>query len=266
MGKAGRGGLGLRDRLVLLVAWVVTCGLVYLLGVYLGKGVQERRLGIEERVVRLPVTSRPPPEGQRPKAESELTFYDTLVPGERREPPAQHDTPPGAGASVAATPAPRPAPAAAASAGRPGAPASIAPSAASPDRPAAHAAVPGTQHAAPPARAATRPAQVPALPAAAPGTPRPAVAGGPALPAAARPSGGGWTVQANPTRSREEAESLLRQLRGRGYDAAVVQVQRDGDTWYRVRVGRFASAEQATEVMQRLREREGVLHVFVASE
>jgi cell division protein FtsN len=77
---------------------------------------------------------------------------------------------------------------------------------------------------------------------------------------------GGWTVQANPTRSREDAEGLQRQLHGRGYDASIVRVLRDGDTWYRVQVGHFATSEQATEVMQKLREREGVSHAFVASE
>jgi len=45
-----------------------------------------------------------------------------------------------------------------------------------------------------------------------------------------------------------------------------VRVLRDGDTWYRVLVGHFASAQQATETMQRLRDREGVAHAFVASE
>ena len=71
---------------------------------------------------------------------------------------------------------------------------------------------------------------------------------------------------ANPTRNRGEAEALETQLRGRGYDATVVQVLRDGDTWYRLRVGRYATAEQATETMRRLRDVEGVTHVFVASE
>src|SRR5581483_11653507 len=81
----GRVGLRLWDRLVLLVAWLVTCGLVYLLGFYVGKGTQERRPVIDSRLVRLPVTSTPPPEGQRPKSENELTFYDTLVAPERGE-------------------------------------------------------------------------------------------------------------------------------------------------------------------------------------
>jgi cell division protein FtsN len=73
-------------------------------------------------------------------------------------------------------------------------------------------------------------------------------------------------VLPNPTRDREEADGLLRQLRGRGYDATLVRVVRDGDTWYRVQVGRFTSAEQAGEMMRRLREHEGVAHAFVASE
>jgi cell division protein FtsN len=73
-------------------------------------------------------------------------------------------------------------------------------------------------------------------------------------------------VQANPTRDRAEADALVQRLKSRGYDVTVVRVLRDRDTWYRVQVGRFASAEQATEMMQRLREHEGVSHVFVASE
>ena len=110
MAKQGRVGLGLWDRLVLLVAWAVTCGLVYLLGFYVGKGTQERRLGVEERVVRLPVTAPPPAAGQRPAARSDLTFYDTLVSGQR---PEKHDEP--APAHPPTPPAPAPSGAAAAS-------------------------------------------------------------------------------------------------------------------------------------------------------
>src|SRR5213082_3495988 len=79
MARDGRGGLGLGDRLILLMAWIATCGLVYLLGFYVGKGTQEHRLGVEEQVVRLPVTSRPPPEGQRARTENEFGFYEKLM-------------------------------------------------------------------------------------------------------------------------------------------------------------------------------------------
>jgi len=77
---------------------------------------------------------------------------------------------------------------------------------------------------------------------------------------------GGFTVRTNPTRDREEADGLMKQLRGRGYDATLVRVVRDGDAMYRVQVGRFNTAEQASEMMHRLREHEGVEHAFVASE
>src|SRR5438128_11157853 len=80
MANERRSGFGFWDRLILFTAWVVTCGLVYLLGFYVGKGTQERRLGLEERIVRLPVTSPPPPEGQRPKNEDHFNFYEQLMP------------------------------------------------------------------------------------------------------------------------------------------------------------------------------------------
>ena len=79
MAREARTGLGFADRLVLLMAWIATCGLVYLLGFYVGKGTQEHRLGVEEQIVRLPVTSRPPPEGQRAKTENEFGFYEKLM-------------------------------------------------------------------------------------------------------------------------------------------------------------------------------------------
>jgi cell division septation protein DedD len=274
MAKPGRAGMGLWDRLVLLLAWLGTCGLVYLLGFYVGRGTQVRRLGLEERVVRLPVTSKPPPEGQRPRSESDLTFYDTLASAEpaRRERPAPVRLP--------ERPAERVAPAAA----RPPAPPAEASGTAVPVAPSPPAAAPSAEARAKPAAPPTvppAPAPVPARPsppptAAAAAPPPPAAAPdtaaaknpapAPAGPPATRPAVGGWTVQASPTRSRDEADDLLYRLRARGYDASVVRVPRDGDTWYRIQVGRFATSQQATEVMQRLREHEGVTHVFVASE
>jgi cell division protein FtsN len=77
---------------------------------------------------------------------------------------------------------------------------------------------------------------------------------------------GGYTVEASPTRSRSEADQLLAQLRRRGYDATIVQVERDGDTWYRLRVGRYTTSAQATDTMRKLRDVEGITHVFVATE
>ena len=78
MARDGRGRLGLGDRLILLVAWITTCGLVYLLGFYVGEGTQARSLRVEQQVMRLPVTSPPPPEGQRPKTAPEFGFFPNV--------------------------------------------------------------------------------------------------------------------------------------------------------------------------------------------
>lgn len=225
MAKPQRVGLRFWDRVVLLTAWVVTCGFVYLLGFYVGKGTQERRLGEEERVVRLPVTSQPPPEGQHPKVPSQPSFYDELLGARPPEPGAPAPTPPEASASPPPAAAPPPTV-------RPAAPEPVA--------------------------AAVKP--VPAPP-----PPRPAAAA-PAPRPPAPAEAGPWTVEANPTRSQYEAQALADQLRRRGYDVALTHVVRDGEIWYRLRVGRYATSEQASQMMRRLREQEGVTHAFVASE
>jgi cell division septation protein DedD len=232
------------DQLVLIVAWLITCGLVYVLGFYLGRGTQEHQGGTEERMVRLPVTAVPPPEGQHPADPKEFpSFYETLPAGER------------AGGRQAAVTTTVPAPATVTTTSQ---------------RPtgttAPHAATTTLPHTTtatiprPPAPGAPPP-PAPAIPPPAPATPPTPLA----RPVPPR-GGGSWSVEANPTRSRVEAEQLLANLRKRGYDAEMVQVQRDGDTWYRLRVGRYGTAEQANEVMRRLRDVEGVTHAFVASD
>ncbi len=258
MARDGRGGLGLGDRLILLVAWVTTCGLVYLLGFYVGKGTQAHSLRLEQQVVRLPVTSAPPPEGQRPKTAPEFGFYDKLMgeQGAERLPDKGHEeakpapaAPALAREAVAATPAPEPA----SRSSPPVPPAAVA--AKPPPRPFHLTAdVPGRR---PPASA----------PAVSSASPRSASAAPASLaPPPAALATGGFTVRTNPTRDREEADGLMKQLRSRGYDATLVRVVRDGDAMYRVQVGRFNTAEQASEMMHRLREHEGVEHAFVASE
>jgi len=258
MARDGRGGLGLGDRLILLVAWVTTCGLVYLLGFYVGKGTQAHSLRLEQQVVRLPVTSGPPPEGQRPKTAPEFGFYDKLMgeQGGERLPDKGHEeakpapaAPALAREAVAATPAPEPV-------SRSSPPVSRTAVGAKPPPRPFHlmADVPGRR---PPAPA----------PAVSFASPRSASAAPASLaPPPAALATGGFTVRTNPTRDREEADGLMKQLRSRGYDATLVRVVRDGDAMYRVQVGRFTTAEQASDMMHRLREHEGVEHAFVASE
>lgn len=79
----GRAGLRVWDRLVLLVAWTVTCGFVYLLGVSVGRGTQDLHARPEERVVRLPVNVPAPAAGAPTGVADEVTFYEKLVTADR---------------------------------------------------------------------------------------------------------------------------------------------------------------------------------------
>lgn len=79
----GRAGLRVWDRLVLLVAWTVTCGFVYLLGVSVGRGTQDLHARPEERIVRLPVNVPAPAAGAPAGVPDEVTFYEKLVTADR---------------------------------------------------------------------------------------------------------------------------------------------------------------------------------------
>jgi cell division septation protein DedD len=73
----------------------------------------------------------------------------------------------------------------------------------------------------------------------------------------------GWTVQVNATTNPQQARDLARQLKSKGYDAYTVQAPLRGQTWYRVRVGRFASREKAREMEARLKSQESMENAYV---
>jgi cell division protein FtsN len=107
-------------------------------------------------------------------------------------------------------------------------------------------------------------ASVPASPPSS--APAPSAAG--SAPASASPATtatGRWTVYANPTRDLLAAEHERAALRAKGYAAEVVTLRRDGDLWYRIRVGRYATEAQAEDAARRLRS-DGSAHGFVQSE
>jgi DedD protein len=73
----------------------------------------------------------------------------------------------------------------------------------------------------------------------------------------------GWTVQVNATTSPQQATDLAHTLRAKGYDAYTVQAPMRGQTWYRVRVGRFPSREKARELETKLKTSEGMENAYV---
>jgi cell division septation protein DedD len=86
-GKFEISGAGI---LLLAVATLATSGLVFLLGVYVGKGIVEQRLAQNSRVVRLPV---PTPGATSKTDEVDVTFWDKLAKGEAATPVPPAPTP-----------------------------------------------------------------------------------------------------------------------------------------------------------------------------
>jgi cell division septation protein DedD len=74
----------------------------------------------------------------------------------------------------------------------------------------------------------------------------------------------GWTVQVNATTNPQQATELARNLRAKGYDAYTVLAPMRGQTWYRVRVGRFSNHDrnQAKELEARLK-KDGLENAYV---
>jgi cell division septation protein DedD len=78
-------------------------------------------------------------------------------------------------------------------------------------------------------------------------------------------TGGRWSVQVHATRDEGAAQQLVRQLRGQGYAPAISKVVRDGDVWYRVRVGSFANADEARSSVGNLRKNGKFSHAYPVS-
>ncbi len=64
----------------------------------------------------------------------------------------------------------------------------------------------------------------------------------------------GYTVQVASVQAPDMAEELLQQLTDKGYAAYTVQTEVGNQTWYRLRVGYFATADDAENLLAKLRD------------
>jgi len=62
-----------------------------------------------------------------------------------------------------------------------------------------------------------------------------------------------WKVQVEATSREEVAQEIAKSLRAQGYASSVSKVQREGEVLYRVRVGKFATQEEAVAAIGRFR-------------
>ena len=76
----------------------------------------------------------------------------------------------------------------------------------------------------------------------------------------------GWTVQVYATTDPNQATALARRLLSKGYDAYTLQAPMRGQTWYRVRVGRFNNRDRAREMELKLKQQEGLEAAYVTAQ
>jgi cell division protein FtsN len=228
-GGGRRFEFGWLEVLGLILAFAGGSAVVFFLGIFVGKGLQESRVRSEEHVVRLPIDG---------PAEADVRARTPKV---------------AAAPEVAARPLPKPT---------------------SAFRLAVKPAPTATKAAQAPRVEPTRvPARVPPRVAAtAAPVPVPIRTRAPARPAptpmaTADPrETGTWAVQVNATKDPATADRLIRQLELRGYPAYLFKVRLRGETWYRVRVGRFATMEQATGMVVQLKNKEKYPRAFLVEE
>jgi DedD protein len=218
-----------RGQLVLLGgAFTLTSVIIFFLGMVVGKGIEARKMvKPEEPLVRIPVKpsrqgSAEAPGGQ-PK--EEITFYDTLAKAPAAEPVAEEK--PKETKSPEQT------------------------------KSAAKTSKPQTKEEATPAvpRKAAKPVEKPATPAETKSA---------AVPEAGenKANGASWTVQVNAYPDERSAKLLVDQLKNKGYNAHVTEVLNKGKVWYRVRVGRYESKEEAKKLEETLRTNEKFATAF----
>ncbi|MGH7923664.1 MAG: SPOR domain-containing protein [Candidatus Binatus sp.] len=77
----------------------------------------------------------------------------------------------------------------------------------------------------------------------------------PAAPARELPPGTKpYNIQIQAVMDKSGADEMVSRLKALGYNAQEIKVALNGQTWYRVHIGPYASAEQATAAQNKLRE------------
>ncbi len=75
-----------------------------------------------------------------------------------------------------------------------------------------------------------------------------------------------WSVQVAAVPTKDSADALLEQLKAKGYKGYVVQAEVKGQTYHRVRIGRFQTREQAESARQSLMSQEGYRDAYLADD
>jgi cell division septation protein DedD len=74
-----------------------------------------------------------------------------------------------------------------------------------------------------------------------------------------------WSVQISAAPTKNVADNMAQQLKAQGYDGYVIEANVKGQTYHRVRVGRFPKREEAESTRQSLAVHESYKQAFIAS-
>ena len=216
-----------RGQMVLLGAAFTTAALiVFVLGVFVGKGIESRKLiKKEEPLVKIPIKPTAPESSATPAApaKDEITFNESL-PKEAVAAPAEKNRPANPPEKVAKIEAKE----VAAPAKNPPAPLK------SNEKPAEKSA---------PVEETAKNAEA----------------------AETADHGKTWRAQVNAFPDERSAKQIVDRLKNKGYNAYVTEVQNRGKTWYRVSVGKYNSRDEADKMVELLRTKENYPKAFAAT-
>jgi cell division protein FtsN len=255
----------LPEGCVILLSLLLTSFLVFLFGVYVGKEVEAHKAAQQTRTARLPASVSGGPSPARPTTDAPAMI--STVPAEKSEAHTVLSSPPVSPAPQNPSSSQSTAAAVAQKKTLPSLPLNSETSAtvvpkpqpASPPTPVVSTSGPAPPSSLPPTSAATA-AVAPKPKLSSPATPAtPVTSVGSEFDAKEKkptaPSKR-WAVQVQATTQEAAAQSVAKQLREQGLSPVISRVERQGEAWYRVRVGKFANEEEAEAIVSRFR-REG---------
>jgi cell division septation protein DedD len=217
-------------QMVLLgTAFILTSAVIFFLGIFIGQGIEARKMvRPEEPLVKIPV--RPSVEGSAgPALKEELTFYETLTKAPQSQPAL--------------------------------------------DEKAKDAKEPGKRLKREFKETKSQPGNDPASGSRKAMEKKPEPDASPAVTAVTSPAETAertenskvWTVQVNAYPDERSAKQLVDRLKNRGYNAVITEARNQGKVWYRVRVGRYGSREEADKAMEDLKSKEKLEKAFATS-
>lgn len=220
-------------QMVLLgTAFILTSAVIFLLGIFIGQGIEARKMvRPEEPLVKIPVKpsveGSAGPAGAAPK--EELTFYETLTKLPQSQPALNEKV---KDAKEPAKPLKR--------------------------EFKETKSESGNDPLSRPRKAMEKKPEPDTSPAVTAVTP-------PAETAQRTENGKVWSVQVNAYPDERSAKQLVDRLKNKGYNAVITEAPNKGKVWYRVRVGRYGSREEADKAVEDLKSKEKLEKAFATS-